>query len=48
MKILLMTIYTDTLPAIKRGLNDKTLNWYLSLNSNPSALIDCVKSGLGA
>lgn len=48
MKILLLTMYDDTLPAIKRGLNDKTFNWYLSLNSNPTKLIDCVKSGLGA
>jgi len=45
-KILLLTMYGDTLPVIKRGLKDKTFNWYLSLNSNPTELIDCVKSGL--
>ena len=47
MKILLLTMYSDTLPIIKRGLGEEVFNWYLSLNSNPGALIESVKSGLG-
>lgn len=46
-KILLLTMYDDTLPAIKLGLKDMSFNGYLSLNSNSSALIECVKSVLG-
>ena len=46
-KILLLTMHGDTLPAIKRGLKEKVFNWYLSLNSNSTELIDKVKTGLG-
>lgn len=42
MKILLLTMLSNKVPAISRGLKEKVFNGYLSLNSNADQLLNFI------
>lgn len=45
MKILLLTMLSNKVPAISRGLKEKVFNGYLSLISNEEQILNFMRSG---